>query len=53
MWNSIGSCGSNACARFGANGYGHEFMRRCACYRTNRAIRERLENRRTYTEQGA
>lgn len=50
QFQSIGTCGSHACARFGEKGYGHEFMKRCVCYLTNPRIRERLEARRKFTD---
>lgn len=50
QFQSIGTCGSHACARFGAKGYGHEFVKRCVCYATNPRIRERLEARRKYAD---
>lgn len=50
MFIGINSCGSNACARFGVKGYGHEYVKRCLCFSTNPKIRERLEARRKYTE---
>jgi hypothetical protein len=47
-WQSIGTCGSYACAKFGAKGYGHHYVQRCKCVPTNERIRERLEARRQY-----
>jgi hypothetical protein len=45
---SVRVCGSSACPRFGAKGYGHEFARRCVCYATNPKIQARLDSRRQY-----
>jgi hypothetical protein len=50
VFQSIRPCGSHACARFGKQGYGHEFMVRCGCYHANRVIQERLASRKTYAE---
>jgi hypothetical protein len=49
-WVSVRPCGSNACARFGTKGYGHEFVERCPCYTQNEVIRKRLAARKTYAE---
>lgn len=48
QFQSVGVCGSRACARFGERGYGHEYVRRCACYEHNPNIRARLEARKRY-----
>lgn len=50
LYLSVQACGSTACQRFRARGYGHEYVRRCSCYATNPQIRQRLESRRSYSE---